>query len=90
MTRPADQARPDGDVVAASLEIGDRPRVEARLERERLRREAAREEGRDQVVGVELGRVDRLLEIHPEVDVADERVQRPLLLLIAARSAPAR
>ena len=42
--------RPDGDVVATPLQIGDRPRVEARLERERLRREAAREERRDQMV----------------------------------------
>ena len=40
------------------------------------------------MVGVELGRVDRLLQVHPEIDVAEERVQRPLLLLVAARSPP--
>ena len=37
---------------------------------------------------MELGRVDRLLEVEPEIDVAEERVQRPLLLLVAARRAP--
>ena len=37
---------------------------------------------------MELGRVDRLLEVHPEIDVAEERVQRPLLLLVAAGRAP--
>ena len=41
-----------------------------------------------EVVGVELGRVDRLLQVQPEIDVPDERVQRPLLLLVAAGRAP--
>ena len=55
--------RPQRDLVPSPLEIGDDTRAEPRLERERLRREAARVEGRDQVVGVELRSVDRLLEI---------------------------
>src|SRR5688572_21844027 len=40
------------------------------------------------MVGVELRRVDRLLQIQPEVDVADERVVGPLLLLVAAWGPP--
>jgi len=35
------------------------------------------------VVGVELGGVDRGLEVEPEVDVVQERVQGPLVLLVA-------
>ena len=33
---------------------------------------------------VEVGRVDRLLQVHPAVDVTQEHVQRPLLLLVAS------
>ena len=40
------------------------------------------------MVGVELGRVDRLLEVQTEIDVTQEDVQRPLLLLVAAGRAP--
>ena len=47
----------------------------------------ARVERRDQVVGVPLGRVDRLLQVQPAVDVAQKNVERPLLLLVAARRA---
>src|SRR5579864_2685019 len=32
-------------------------------------------------------RVDRLLQVHPEMDVREERVERPLILLVAARCA---
>ena len=60
--------------MAAPLEIGDNARAHPRLERERFRREAARVEGRDQMVGVELGRVDRRLQVETEVDVAQERM----------------
>ena len=40
------------------------------------------------MVGVELRGVDRLLEVEPEVDVPDEDVEAPLLLLVAAGSSP--
>ena len=40
------------------------------------------------MVHVELGRVDRGLQVVAEVDVAEEDVQRPLLLLVAAGRAP--
>ena len=52
-----------GDVVAAAAEVGDRLVAEPRLDRERARLEAARVERRDQVIGVPLGRVDRLLQV---------------------------
>jgi hypothetical protein len=37
--------------------------------------------------GVVVGRVNRHLEVHPEVGVGQERVQGPLVLLVAARGA---
>jgi len=40
------------------------------------------------MVGVELGRVDRRLEVEAEVDMAKEGVQGPLLLLVAAGGSP--
>jgi len=40
------------------------------------------------VVGVELGRVDRLLQVQPSVDVAQEDVEPPLLLLVTAGRPP--
>ena len=36
------------------------------------------------MLGVEVGRVDRLLQVHAAIEVPDEDVQRRLLLLIAA------
>src|SRR5829696_9172808 len=62
--------------------------AEALLDRDRAARETAREEGRDQVVHVEFGRVDRSLQVEAERNMAEERVQRPLLLLIAAGRPP--
>ena len=59
------------------LQVGDRARVEPRLEGERPADEAAREEGRDEVVGVELRRVDRLLEVQTEIDVTQRRRAAP-------------
>ena len=40
------------------------------------------------MVGVELRRVDRLLEVQAEIDVPEEHVQRPLLLLVSAGRSP--
>src|SRR5688572_17442975 len=79
---------PDRDVVATALEVADGPGVEARLERERPRSKPSWEERRDQVIGMELRRVDGRLEIQAQVDVPDERVQRPLLLLVATGGPP--
>ena len=64
------------DVVAPACLDLDLPRLAlAWIERAR------------EVVGVEVGRVDRRLQIEPAVDVLQERVQRPLVLVVAARRA---
>ena len=40
------------------------------------------------MVGVELRRVDRLLEVQAAVEVAEKDMERPLFLLVASRRAP--
>ena len=60
LTRPSDHGGVDRHVVAARAEVGDDLVAEALLDRQRPRLEAAGIERRDQVVGVPLGRVDRL------------------------------
>ena len=39
------------------------------------------------MAGVERGRVDRLLQVHPERRVVEEEGERPLVLLVPARGA---
>src|SRR5262249_4213492 len=74
----------DGHVVPARDELPHDVPARALLDRGRARLEAAWEERPDQMPGVELRRVDRLLEVETAVDVPQENVQRPLLLLVAA------
>ena len=88
VTRPSDQS---GSTVtswprARRSSITARPNLASSVQRPR--HEAARVEGRDQVVGVELRRVDRLLQVQPSIDMAEEDVERPLLLLVAAGRSP--
>src|SRR5947209_12324221 len=72
----------DRDLVAAPAKVVDDGAREPGLDGERPRHEAARVEGRDQVLGVKLGRVDRLLQVQPTVHVVQENVEGPLLLLV--------
>ena len=85
VTRPP-TTRARRDLVPASLKVGSsvsRTAIRAR----QLRREPAREERRDRGrSGTPAHRC--LLQVQPEVDVADERVERPLLLLVAAGGSP--
>ena len=74
--------------MAAAPKLVDDRRREPGLQSQRPRRDAARVEGRDQVIGVELGRVDRLLQVQPAIDMAQEDVKAPLLLLVATGGAP--
>src|SRR5205085_6834199 len=60
--------REDADVVAAAAQLVDRVLAEPRLDVEGQRLHSARIEARDQVVGVPVGRVDRLLEVESLVD----------------------
>ena len=77
LTRPSDH----GGATVTSWPRRRRSAIvvvaEARLDGQRPRLEAARVERRDQMVGVPLGRVDRLLQVEPAVDVADERRAAP-------------
>src|SRR5713226_1666977 len=75
------------DVVAAITQARDHRRVEARLDLRVPRPRLSRVERAGEVVRVEGGRVDRRLQVEPELDVCEEDVQRPLVLLVAARRA---
>src|SRR4051794_34355227 len=80
--------RRDPDVVAAVTQLVERALAETLLDDQRTLLDAARVERRDQVVGVPLGCVDRLLQVQPAVDVTEEDMERPLFLLIAAGRPP--
>src|SRR6266571_3151371 len=71
----------NGHTVPAAAKLVDDVRAEPAFERQRPPREASWVEGRDQVVGVELGSVDRLLEVESAIDLPQEDVEGPLLLL---------
>src|SRR5919204_2381174 len=77
----------DLDVVAALAQVGNYLVAEARLELDLLGLAVARIERAREVVRVEARRVDRRLQVEPAVDVLQENVERPLVLLVAARSA---
>ena len=86
VTRPSDHG---SETVtswprARSSSIASSPSL--RLDGERAEPGLSREERAREVIGVELRRVDRRLQVEPEVDVAEEHVQRPLVLLVAARA----
>ena len=75
------------DVVAAAAQLLDDLGRDARLDVHPPQLGLAREERARQVIGVERRRVDRLLEVAPEHGVLEEQLQRPLVLLVAARGA---
>src|SRR5262249_49544550 len=70
--------------MSAAAKVAHDLVAEARLDVERARLHLARIEARDQVVGVPVGRVDRLLKVEALIDRAQEDVEGPLLLLVAA------
>src|SRR5256885_8360101 len=73
------------DVVAALAQLAGDVVAEARLDLDLTRLALARIKRAREVIRVEAGRVDRLLQIEPAVDMTEEEVQRPLVLLVAAR-----
>src|SRR5262245_15760264 len=73
------------EVVTASAELLHDVVAEAGLDLHLPWFAVARVEGARKVVGVEARRVDRLLEVQTPIDVVDEEVERPLVLLVAAR-----
>ena len=88
LTRPSDH----GASTATSCPRRRRSAIaavpEPLLDGERPELDLPRIERRDQVVGVPFGRVDRRLQVEPAIDVAQQHVDRPLLLLVAAGRAP--
>src|SRR5439155_23693771 len=78
----------DRDLVPALAQALDDPGGKPGLELQRPPLEAARIERRDQVIGVELGCVNRLLQVQPASDVTEKDVEGPLFLAVAARRAP--
>src|SRR5712691_2791105 len=80
--------RPDGDVVATTSQAVDHTVGEPAFELDRAAGKTARIEGRDQVIGVELRRVDCLLQVAGAVEVAEKDMDGPLLLLISAGGSP--
>src|SRR5262249_23657518 len=74
----------DLHVVPALLQAGDRLLADAVLDRDVPGQRLAPVERARGRPGVVLRRLDRLLQVEPEVDVAEKRVQRPLVLLVAA------
>src|SRR5215211_3079637 len=75
------------DVVSSLPELRDRLLGEPAFDGERRGVRLAREERAREVVRVVVWRVDRLLQVHPVDSVVEERVQRPLILLVAAGGA---
>src|SRR5579859_1130475 len=73
------------DVVPAGAQAGERLLPGAILDGDMPRARLARIEGAWERLGVMVRRVDRGLEVHAEVRMREQRVQRPLILLVAAR-----
>src|SRR4051794_13441580 len=70
--------------MAPLAEAGDRLLADAILDRDVPRQGLARVEARRERLGVVVRRVDRRLQVEAEVDVSEEGVERPLILLVAA------
>src|SRR6266516_5699688 len=71
------------DVVSTAAQAVDRLGIDAFLHRHVSWAALARVEARRERLGVVVRRVDRGLEVEAVVDVAEEDVQRPLVLLVA-------
>src|SRR5439155_25295329 len=76
------------DLMAALTQFLDRFLRDPTLEHEHAWARRARPEGGGEVLGVPGRRVDRLLQVHAAMDMAQEHLGDPLLLLVATRRAP--
>src|SRR6185437_10212207 len=77
------------DFVAALAQFLDRLLGHPALQHQHARTGGARPEGGGEVLAMPGRRVDRLLQVHAAMDMAEEHLRDPLLLLVAARRAPA-
>src|SRR6266545_5335327 len=75
---------PLDDFVAAPAELADHVLSEPGLELDLERPALAGIEGAREVIRVEAGRIDRGLQVEAPVDVLQEEVERPLILLVSA------
>ena len=85
--RPSDQSSPLLDRVAARRQLAQHRVVETTLHHQLARPRRARPEAARPVLGMKSRRVDRLLDGHAVMHHAQEKDQRPLVLLLAARRA---
>src|ERR1700722_2377121 len=76
------------DPVAAALELLDGRGRQAALDHQHAGPRLARPERRREMLGMPGRRVDRLLQVHAGVNVAQKELRDPLILPIAARRAP--
>ena len=75
--------------MAPLTQFLDRFARDAAFQHQHARPGGARPEGGGEMLAVPGRRVDRLLQVHAAMDVAQEHLRDPLLLLVAARRAPA-
>src|SRR5262249_9305384 len=80
--------RPNLDEMAAALELAHGRLRQPALDDEHARPSGARPERARKMLGVPRWRVDRLLQVHARVDMTQQELGRPLVLLVAARRAP--
>src|SRR5918993_357592 len=76
------------DLMAALTQILDRFRRNAAFQHQHARPGGAWPEGGGEVLAVPGRRVDRFLQVHAAMDVAQEHLGDPLLLLVAAGRPP--
>src|SRR5215213_505853 len=77
------------DLMAALTQFLDRFGRNAAFQHQHARPGRARPERGGEVLAVPGRRVDRLLQVHAAMDMAQEHLRDPLLLLVTARRAPA-
>src|SRR5580704_18218609 len=80
--------RADLDLVAAALELGDGLLRHAAFDHQQAGLCRAWPERAREMLGMPGRRVDRLLQIHAGMNVAEKELRDPLILPIAARRAP--
>src|SRR5215831_13468316 len=78
----------DFDDVAAALQVLHGRLRQPSLDHQHARPRGARPERDREMLGMPSGRVDRLLQIHPGMDVPHEQLSGPLILLVAAGRTP--
>src|SRR4051812_18485482 len=76
------------ELVPALLELILGRLRHAALDHQHARTSGTRPERGEEMLGVPGRRIDRFLQVHPRVDVAQEKLGDPLVLLIAAGRAP--